>query len=78
MVVDPWKSGVGQSERPHTLTLTSQVVNDPMKGPVYNPPPKQNRLKCMLTNIVFFANLRLLLNSAFRNEIKPRFYILIF
>ena len=42
MVVDPWKSGVGQSERPQTLTLTSQVVNDPLKGPVYNPPPKQN------------------------------------
>ena len=43
MVVDPSKSGVGQSERLHTLTLTSQVVNDPLKGPVYNPLPKQNR-----------------------------------
>lgn len=33
MDVDPTELGVGQYDSFHALTLTSQLVNDPTKGP---------------------------------------------
>lgn len=41
MGADPTKFGVGQYDSFHALTLTSQLVNDPTKGPAYNAPPKK-------------------------------------
>lgn len=41
MGADPTNFGVGQSDSFHALTLTSQLVNDPTKGPAYNAPPKK-------------------------------------
>ena len=41
LIVNPdfVKSGLGQSDSRHALTLTAHVVADPTNGPVYDPPP---------------------------------------
>lgn len=49
MGADPTKFGVGQYDSFHALTLTSQLVNDPTKGPAYNAPPKKEN-----QNVFFF------------------------
>lgn len=64
MDVDPTKLGVGQYDSFHALTLTSQLVNNPKKGPVYSAPPREENqiypLRKLLPKIMWYINTKML------------------